>query len=37
MKKIAVELQNYGSFELFTRDIITPDEIKQYVSKTPMQ
>ena len=37
MKKIAVELQNYGSFDLFTRDIITTDEIKQYVSKTPMR
>jgi 2-methylisocitrate lyase-like PEP mutase family enzyme len=37
MKKIAVELQNYGSFDLFTRDIITTDEIKHYVSKTPMR
>jgi 2-methylisocitrate lyase-like PEP mutase family enzyme len=37
MKKIAVELQNYGSFDLFTCDIITTDEIKQYVSKTPMR
>jgi hypothetical protein len=37
MKKIAVELQNDGSFDLFTRDIITTDEIKQYVSKTPMR
>jgi 2-methylisocitrate lyase-like PEP mutase family enzyme len=37
MKKIAVELQNYGSFDLFTRDIITTDEIKRYVSKTPMR
>jgi 2-methylisocitrate lyase-like PEP mutase family enzyme len=37
MKKIAVELQNYGSFDLCTRDIITSDEIKQYVSKTPMR
>ena len=34
MKKIAVELQNYGSFDLFTRDIITTDEIKHAVSKT---
>ena len=25
-------LQNYGSFDLFTRDIIMVDEIKQYVS-----
>jgi 2-methylisocitrate lyase-like PEP mutase family enzyme len=37
MKKIAAELQNYGSFDLFTRDLITPDEIKQYVSKIPMR
>jgi 2-methylisocitrate lyase-like PEP mutase family enzyme len=37
MKKIAAELQNYGSFDLFTRDIITLDEIKQYISKTPMR
>jgi 2-methylisocitrate lyase-like PEP mutase family enzyme len=37
MKKIALELQNYGSFDLFTRDMITTDEIKQYVSKTPMK
>ncbi len=31
MRKIAVELQNYGSFDLFTRDMITTDEIRQYV------
>jgi len=37
MKKIAMELQNYGSFDLFTSDIITTDEIKQYVSKMPMR
>jgi 2-methylisocitrate lyase-like PEP mutase family enzyme len=37
MKKIARELQNYGSFDLFTRDMITTEEIKQYVSKTPMK
>lgn len=37
MKNIAVELQNYGSFDLFTRDIITANEIKQYVSKTQMR
>lgn len=37
MKTIAVELQNYGSFDGFTRDMITTDEIKRYVSKTPMR
>ena len=25
MRKIAVELQNYGSFDSFTRDMITTD------------
>ena len=37
MRKIAVELQNYGSFDLFTRDMITTDEIRQYLSKEPMR
>jgi 2-methylisocitrate lyase-like PEP mutase family enzyme len=37
MRKIAIELQNYGSFDLFTRDMITTDEIKQFVSTEPMQ
>ena len=37
MRKIAVELQNYGSFDLFTRDMITTDEIKQFVSQAPMR
>jgi predicted ATPase len=32
-----VALPNYGSFDLFTRDIITTDEIKHYVSKAPMR
>jgi 2-methylisocitrate lyase-like PEP mutase family enzyme len=36
MKKVAVELQSYGSFDSFTRDMITTDEIRAYVSKTPM-
>jgi 2-methylisocitrate lyase-like PEP mutase family enzyme len=36
MKKIAVELQNYGSFDLFTKDMITTDEIRAYLSKGPM-
>lgn len=37
MRKIAVELQNYGSFDLFTRDMITGDEIRQYLNKEPMR
>jgi 2-methylisocitrate lyase-like PEP mutase family enzyme len=37
MKRIAVELQIYGSFDLFTRDMITTDEIRQFVSKEPMK
>jgi 2-methylisocitrate lyase-like PEP mutase family enzyme len=37
MRKIAVELQNYGSFDLFRRDMISADEIKQFVSKEPMR
>ena len=37
MRKIAVELQNYGSFDSFTRDMITTDEIRQYLSKEPMK
>jgi 2-methylisocitrate lyase-like PEP mutase family enzyme len=37
MRKIAVELRNYGSFDSFTRDMITTDEIRQYVSKEPMK
>ena len=37
MRKIAVELQHYGSFDPFTRDMITTDEIRQYVSKEPMK
>ena len=36
MLRIAVELQNYGSFDAFTRDMITSDEIKAYLSKEPM-
>jgi 2-methylisocitrate lyase-like PEP mutase family enzyme len=36
MRKIAVELQNYGSFDLFTKDMITTDEIRAYVSKASM-
>lgn len=37
MKKIAVDLQHYGSFDAFTRGMITSDEIRQYVSKEPMR
>jgi 2-methylisocitrate lyase-like PEP mutase family enzyme len=36
MRNIAVDLQNYGSFDAFTRDMITTDEIKAYLSKEPM-
>lgn len=31
MKKVAQELQNYGSFDSFTRDMISGDEIKAFV------
>jgi hypothetical protein len=37
MRQIAVELRNYGSFDSFTREMITTDEIRQYVSKEPMK
>lgn len=37
MRKIAVELQGYGSFASFTRDVITTNEIQQYLSKEPMR
>jgi 2-methylisocitrate lyase-like PEP mutase family enzyme len=37
MRKIAVELQHYGSFDLFRRDMISTNEIKQFVSKEPMR
>ena len=37
MRQIAVELQNYGSFDSFTRDMITTDEIREYLSKEPMR
>ena len=36
MKRIALELQNYGSFDLFTQDVITTSEIQEYLSKEPM-
>jgi hypothetical protein len=37
MRKIAVELQNYGPFDPFTRNMITTDEIRRYLSKEPMK
>jgi len=37
MRRIAVELQSYGSFDSFTRDMITNDEIRAYLSKEPME
>ncbi len=37
MKRIALELQNYGSFDLFTQDVITTSEIQEYLSKEPMK
>jgi hypothetical protein len=36
MRNIAVDLQHDGSFDAFTRDMITSDEIKAYLSKEPM-
>ncbi len=36
MRNVAVELQGSGSFDLFTRDVITSDEIRQFVSSEPM-
>jgi 2-methylisocitrate lyase-like PEP mutase family enzyme len=37
MKEVAMELQNYGSFDRFTKDVISTDEIRQFVSGKPMQ
>ena len=37
MRKVAVELQSYGSFDLFTRDVLTSGEIRKYLSKEPMR
>lgn len=36
MKKIARELQDYGSYDLFTDQAMSSDEIRQYVSKDRM-
>jgi 2-methylisocitrate lyase-like PEP mutase family enzyme len=37
MKKIGRELGQYGSFEVFTREMMTMDEIRQFVSREPMR
>lgn len=37
MRNIAVGLQNYGSFEPFTKDMISSDDIRAYLSKEPMR
>jgi 2-methylisocitrate lyase-like PEP mutase family enzyme len=37
MRNIAVGLQNYGSFEPFTQDMISSDDIRAYLSKEPMR
>ena len=37
MKNVAVELQNYGSFDSFTRDVITGDEIRAFVRAESME
>jgi 2-methylisocitrate lyase-like PEP mutase family enzyme len=36
MRSIAVDLQNYGSFDAFTRDMITMDEVREYIRREPM-
>jgi 2-methylisocitrate lyase-like PEP mutase family enzyme len=36
MRNIAASLQNYGSFEPFTKDMMPQDEIVAYLSKEPM-
>ena len=36
MRNIAADLRNHGSFDAFTRDMITSDEVKAYLSKEPM-
>ena len=37
MRKIALDLQNYGPFDAFTREVITTDEIRQFVSTERMR
>jgi len=36
MRNIAVSLQSYGSFDAFTRDVITMDEVRAYIRQEPM-
>jgi 2-methylisocitrate lyase-like PEP mutase family enzyme len=36
MRNVAVDLQNYGSFEPFTKDTMPLEEILAYLSKEPM-
>lgn len=36
MKRIAMELQNYGSYDLFTKNMIPSEEVKEYVRKDKM-
>lgn len=36
MRRIARELQEYGSYERFTDDAMSGDEIRQYVSQDRM-
>jgi 2-methylisocitrate lyase-like PEP mutase family enzyme len=37
MKKVGRELQQYGSFDVFAADMMTMDEIRQFVSREPMR
>jgi hypothetical protein len=37
MKKVGRELRQYGPFEVFTREMMTMDEIRQFVSREPMR
>ena len=36
MRNVAVDLQDYGSFDAFTRDVITMDEGRAYIRGEPM-
>jgi 2-methylisocitrate lyase-like PEP mutase family enzyme len=36
MRRVAIELQNYGSYSVFTEESMTSDEIRRYVSKEKM-
>lgn len=37
MKKVGRELQQYGPFDVFAHDMMTMDEIRQFVSREPMR